>query len=107
MPSWPHAPTHQLGRAGAYMITGSTLRKEPLFKSATRLTFLCEQLVDLASHHGWKLEAWAVFPNHYHFVASVQEKAETLPRFIGHFHAVTAKTINDEDKTPGRKVWFQ
>ena len=46
-------------------------------------------------------------PSDYHFVARVQEKAETLPRFIGHFHAVTAKTINDEDKTPGRKVWFQ
>jgi len=107
MPNWPHAPTHRLDRAGAYMVTAATYRKEPLFKSAKRLTLVCEQLLDLAPQHGWKLEAWAVFPNHYHFVTIAEEKAETLPRFIGHLHTVTAKETNRQDETPGRKVWFQ
>jgi len=107
MPDWPHAPTHRLDSAGAYMVTAATYHKEPLFRSAKRLTLLCEKLLELAPQHGWKLEAWAVFPNHYHFVAIAKEKAETLPRLIGHLHTVTAKEINGQDETPGRKVWFQ
>jgi putative transposase len=89
------------------MVTAATYRKEPLFKPGKRLTMLCERLLELAAQHGWKLEAWAVFPNHYHFVATVEEKAETLPRLIGHLHTATARQINAEDETPGRKVWFQ
>ena len=95
-----------LDDSGAYMVTAGTYRKEPLFRSAKRLAFLCEQLLDLAAMHNWKMEAWAVFPNHYHFVAIAKEKAENLPRFIGHLHMVTAKEINGQDQTPGRKVWF-
>jgi putative transposase len=107
MPDWPHSPTHRLDSAGAYMVTAGTYRKQPLFGSAKRLTYLCETLLHLAPQHGWKLEAWAVFPNHYHFVAMSQQKASTLPKFIGHLHTVTAAEINRRDETPGRKVWFQ
>ncbi len=107
MPDWPHSPTHRLDRAGAYMVTAATYQKQPLFWSAKRLTYLCEALLHLAPRHGWKLEAWAVFPNHYHFVATSQRKAVTLPRFIGHLHTVTAREINLQDEIPGRKVWFQ
>ena len=82
MPNWPHGPTHRLGKAGAYMVTAATYQKQPLFCSAKRLTLLCEQLLNLAPSHGWKREAWAVFPNHYHFVAMTETKAETLPRLI-------------------------
>jgi putative transposase len=88
------------------MVTAATYRKEPLFRSAKRLTLLCEQLLELAPQHGWKLEAWAVFPNHYHFVAMSEEKAETLPRLIGRLHTVTAKEINRQDETAGRKSGF-
>ena len=104
MPDWPHAPTHLLDSAGAYMVTAATYRKQPFFASARRLTLLCEQLLDLASQHEWKLEAWAIFPNHYHFVATSEKGAKTLPRFIGQLHAVTAREINLQDETPGRKV---
>jgi putative transposase len=107
MPDWPHAPTHRLGSAGAYRVTAATHRKELLFRSAKRLTLLCEQLLELVPEHGWKLEAWAVFPNHYHFVGIAKEDAEMLPRLIGHLHTITAKEINGQDETPGRKVWFQ
>jgi REP element-mobilizing transposase RayT len=104
MPDWPHSPTHRLDSAGAYMVTAGTYRKQPLFGSAKRLTYLCETLLDLAPQHGWKLEAWAVFPNHYHFVATSQQKAATLAKFIGHLHTLTASEINRQDETPGRKV---
>jgi putative transposase len=107
MPDWPHSPTHRLDRAGAYMVTAATYQKRPLFGSARRLTYLYETLLDLAPRYGWKLEAWAVFPNHYHFVATSQEKAATLKRFISHLHTVTAKEINGQDQILQRRVWFQ
>jgi REP-associated tyrosine transposase len=107
MPDWPHSPIHRLDTAGAYMVTGATYQKRPLFRSAKRLSHLCDSLLDLAPLHGWKLQAWAVFPNHYHFVATSEQKAVTLPRFIGHLHTVTAKEINSRDEAPGRRVWFQ
>jgi putative transposase len=74
MPDWPHGPTHRLDSAGAYMVTAATYQKYPLFRSAKHLKYLCEALLDLAPRYGWKLEAWAVFPNHYHFVATCQGK---------------------------------
>jgi len=89
------------------MVTAATYQKRPLFRSAKRLTYLCEALLDLAPRYGWKLETWAVFPNHYHLVATAQEKTPTLPRFLGHLHTITAKEINGQDQAPGRKVWFQ
>ncbi|HKS83770.1 MAG TPA: transposase [Candidatus Acidoferrales bacterium] len=107
MPDWPHSPAHHLDEAGSYMITAATYQKQPLFRSAKRLTYLCETLLYLAATENWKLEAWAVFPNHYHFIAVSPNSAQTLPKFISHLHTVTAKTINQEDETPGRRVWFQ
>lgn len=107
MPHWPHSPAHRLDSAGAYMVTAATYQKRPLFCSAKRLTYLCETLLHLASLYGWKLETWAIFPNHYHFVATSQQKAVAWPRFIGHLHTATAREINRQDETPGRRVWFQ
>jgi putative transposase len=89
------------------MVTAGTYQKLPLFRSAARLAFLCDSLLSLASRYGWNLEAWAVFPNHYHFVASSPKNAAGLRTFISHFHTLTAKEINRKDRTPGRKVWFQ
>jgi putative transposase len=89
------------------MVTAATYQKRPLFRSGKRLTFLCQTLLSLAKKYGWKLEAWAVFPNHYHFIATSEQSARNLRAFIGNLHVVTAREINREDGTVGRKVWFQ
>lgn len=107
MLDWPHSPTHRLNEAGAYIVTASTYQKQPFFNSQKRLTYLCGALVDLAIRYGWKLEAWAAFPNHYHFIATCPGRVSTLAKLVRHLHAVTAKEINEEDDAAGRKVWFQ
>jgi putative transposase len=60
----------------------------------------------LAERYGWKLQAWAVFPNHYHFVG-VSEKPESLRRLVQYMHSASAKFVNQLDRTAGRKVWHQ
>ena len=107
MPDWPHSPAHRLDARSAYIVTAGTYQKQPFFRSRERLSYVCEALLKLSALYEWRLEAWAVFPNHYHFVASSPEKTSTLARFISHLHTTSAKEINRIDGAPARKVWFQ
>ena len=107
MQEWPHAPPHRLLEPGTYMVTASTYQKEHFFKGEDRLAFMQDSLLKYARDYGWKMEAWAVFPNHYHFIASCSEKPESLAAFVKVLHQTTARYINEVDKTPQRQVWFQ
>ena len=82
--TWPHAPTHHLSERGCFFVTG-------------------------ANDFAWQLEAWAVFSNHYHFIAHSPEadpNAGSLRDMLGILHVKTARWVNRLDKTPVRKVWF-
>jgi putative transposase len=56
--------------------------------------------------HRWELQAWAVMSNHYHFVG-VSEQPVSLPVLIRQLHSDTARELNRQDATPGRRVWFE
>jgi len=103
---WPHAPAHRLGVAGAFIVTAGTYKKEHLFQTSERLKYLTDALLTLAEEYGWRLQAWAVFSNHYHFVAESQQPA-SLKRLVQYLHSISAKHINLLDQMPGRKVWFE
>ena len=107
MDNWPHAPVHQLGEAGAFMVTAGTYRKEHFFKGGQRLSLLHDHLLALALRYGWQLQAWTVFSNHYHFVALSPENPASLRQFIAHLHSDTARMCNEMDGVVGRQVWFQ
>src|SRR5690348_15172951 len=98
---WPHAPAHRLREGGTYIITAGTYGKDPLFDSSERLTYVTNALMTLTEEYGWSLEAWAVFPNHYHFVGA-SKNPNTLRRLIQYLHSISAKFINLCDETPGR-----
>jgi putative transposase len=103
---WPHSPLHQLSEAGAFMVTSGTYKKLPHFHSAERLQLLTEALLELATKYSWNLQAWAVFPNHYHFI-SESKQPQNLRKFISHLHTQTASAVNRLDDTAGKKIWFQ
>ena len=106
---WPHAPTHQLSVRGTYFVTAATYEKAHLFRGADRLCVLHRGLLAVAEKFGWKLEAWAVFSNHYHFVAHsppTQADASSLPSMLSTLHVKTAEWINKLDRAAGRQVWF-
>lgn len=109
------------------MVTAGTYLKRPYYRGAERLRYLCEMLLGIAGEHKWQLQAWAVFPNHYHFVGIApapdakagsrddgslsQEVAPlrkgALVEFLKHLHSVTAIQVNRWDQSPGRQTWFQ
>ena len=107
MADWPHSPVHRLSQAGAYMVTCGTLYKHHHFSGNKRLSFLCESLLAVAAKYGWNLQAWAVFSNHYHFVALSPPDATNLRSFQNELHSQTATAANAQGGAPGRQVWYQ
>ena len=105
--NWPHAPKHWLFEPGIYMVTAGTYQKLPHLNSPARLDFFLESLFRYAKEFKWSLQAWAVLANHYHFIASSPPDPATLRKFLGKMHMKTAQELNQQDATPGRKVWFQ
>ncbi len=103
---WPHAPIHRISSDGIYMVTGATLHKDCLFPTDEKLGMLEHDLLTLAKQYEWQLEAWAVFANHYHFVARGHEEAKSLKKFLQHLHSNTARKVNELDHSAGRQVWF-
>jgi putative transposase len=103
---WPHAPMHRLSEHGTYMVTAGTLHKEHLFRGRDRLTLVESKLLAIAKQCGWQLEAWAVFSNHYHFVAHALAGCEKLDHVLKRLHGDTATTLNRLDHSPGREVWY-
>lgn len=106
---WPHAPTHQLASSGTFFVTGSTYLKHHHFRGAKRLQVLHRGLLKMADKYGWHLEAWAVFSNHYHFVAhspANQATAESLPAMLKELHQKAGLWVNRLDNAAGRQVWF-
>ena len=106
---WPHAPKHELSSGGTYFVTGSTYRKEHHFRTEERLDVLQRGLLKVAQDFGWRLEAWAVFSNHYHFVGHSPEganSAESLATMLKILHTKTGGWVNKLDNEEKRQVWF-
>lgn len=108
--TWHHAPEHRLYEAGTYMLTAGTYKKiHHLFSSERKDGFL-KLLFELAERFRWKLQAWAVLHNHYHFVAfsprEADDGAQSLRTLISELHRRSSRLWNREDQTPGRKVWY-
>jgi putative transposase len=106
MHQWPHAPSRAVHGPGTYIVTAATLHKEHFFKGAADLDLLHDSLLVTAEEFGWRLEAWAVFSNHYHFVGFCQDESR-LDAFTRKLHGLTAIQLNKRYGFSGRKVWFQ
>jgi putative transposase len=107
MNDWPHAPAHRLTEQGAYIVTCGTYHKTHHLRTAQRLTLVRSRLFEYAEEFGWRLQAWSVLSNHYHFVASSPEDPKSLRTMLSKLHTKTAIQLNEWDDAPGRRVWFE
>jgi putative transposase len=104
---WHHSPIHRFVPGRVYIVTGGTLHKEHFFQGADRLEFLQNSLLAILAKYQWLAQAWAVFINHYHFIAESLQTGVSLSTLINELHSVTASELNQLDGTIGRQVWFQ
>jgi len=92
---------------GFYFVTASTYHREKLFDSPEKLDAVTQLLVETAEKFGWSLRAWAVFSNHYHFLAQSPEgSGESLREWLSEFHRSSAIRINQMDSIEGRRIWM-
>ena len=105
MSDWHHAPPHRFQDAkSVYFVTGATYGRKHIFCSRDRLNSLRSRLFVQAEKHECWLQAWSLFPNHYHLVASAD--GEQLHAMLSRLHSESAIEMNQIDETAGRKVWF-
>lgn len=89
-------------------MTAGSYGKRHVFRGRKWLGYVHDRLLHWAERYGWRLEAWAVFSNHYHFVGRApadRTGGESLRGMLGMLHADTAAFVNGLDGHPGRKVW--
>ncbi len=101
-------PRTSCSTRGAYFVTAATYHKEHRFSGARRLRVLHRGLLTVARDFGWRMEAWAVFSNHYHFIAHAPptaKDASSLSKMLGVLHTKTSAWVNKLDGTANRKVW--
>ena len=106
---WHHAPTHHLSERGAYMVTCGTLGKEFVLNTDEKLEEFQSLLFKYAEKFGWRLQAWAVLGNHYHWIGNSpgeREDALSLRSMTAQLHEVSTKRLNRRDGTPGRRIWY-
>jgi len=104
---WPHAPTHLLSTRSTYFVTSATYEHAHYFAGAHRLKVLQRGLLTVMKRFNWQIEAWAVFSNHYHFVAKSprdEDDASNLSDMLSILHVKTAAWVNKLDEVPGREV---
>ena len=107
MTSWPHAPSKVVTHPGTYFITGSTYHKVHFFNSEEKLDYLHDSLLSLALELDWQLQAWAVFPNHYHSIGFSPDKEKAASELSKRLHGSTSRGLNETDGLTGRMVWYR
>jgi len=88
------------------MVTASTYRHVPFFNSAEKLDLLHTMLFQIFQEYDVRLQAWAIFPNHYHFIALLKDATQLSPA-IRRLHSKAALAVNAIDHAAGRRVFYQ
>ncbi len=105
--SWHHAPRHSTKGSGIYFITAATLHKEHFYRGHRRLDLLAKGVLAHVAEAGWRLDAWAVFSNHYHLVVGIPPDGSAVPNVLRTIHSELAQQVNALDDAQGRQVWYQ
>ena len=68
-----------------------------------------ETFFQLAEDFGWKLEAWAILSNHYHFIANIPpgpDGGNSVRKLVTKLHSFTTKELNLREGMSGRtRLW--
>jgi putative transposase len=101
-----HAPPHPFREAGTYMITAANYEHVPVMASPQRRTEFQEIMLNGLREIQAEIIGWAVLPNHYHVLASV-ESLDLVSSALKHVHGYTSRRWNLQDGLTGKRtVWY-
>lgn len=106
-----HRPFHIYDGCG-YFITGRCYERIAYFKTHERKQIFIKTFSRLSGEYQVGIIAWSLLSNHYHCIIRLSQtrtgdNRNILAEFFRHLHSQTASILNQEDQTPGRKVWYQ
>ncbi len=68
-----------------------------------------DTLFQFAQDFGWKLEAWAILSNHYHFIANIPaggDGGNSIRKLVTKLHSFATKELNRRKGLAGRtRLW--
>ena len=119
-------PHHMYIEGAYYFITGRCLEGIKYFNKKDNKIIFVSVLKNLQRELDIKIYSWVLLDNHYHILCTLGEltfstpsdkfyayknnvnsQQKTLVKFIKRLHSVTSLLLNKQEKTPGRKIWYQ
>ena len=104
-PDKPYHPPHYYADNRFYFITARTFNRRQVWRSDAAKRIFVKGLRSAVQDHGIPLYAWAILHEHHHLLIYVEKKPQ-LVSFIKRLHGSSAIQINKQDRTSGRKVWY-
>ena len=101
-----HSPPHFRGIHGFYLITSACYEHRHIFEHPDDLSYLAEEMLGVLQGSGITPQAWVFLPNHYHFLAEVDD-ISIISELLRLTHSRTATKINSRHQQRGRKVWYR
>lgn len=92
------------------MVTARSAEQRHLLAADEMKDWFQNTLFSIANEFGWKLEAWAILSNHYHFIGhsppTVEGAATSLGPMVRKLHSLATKELNRRDGESGRtRLW--
>ena len=101
-----HRPRHIYADDAIYGITAAVYNKERIINTPPKRIKLIKATREILTQFHYHLYAWVILPNHYHLLIKSNIGLD-LPVILNKIHAQYALWLNKEDKTKGRKIFYQ
>ncbi|MFH0952679.1 MAG: transposase [Patescibacteria group bacterium] len=88
-----------------YFLTARTIKGVKYFNGDYGKQLLLNVINTAIKMFNCKLSAWVILSNHYHLLMKVKS-GKNLPCLVGNIHANSSRLLNQEDKSLGRKIWW-
>ncbi len=104
-PNKPYHPPHYYADNRFYFITARTFNRRQIWRSDAAKRIFVTELRSAIQDYSIPLYTWATLHEHYHALIYIEQKTQLVP-FIKRLHGASAIQTNKQDRTPGRKVWY-
>jgi putative transposase len=102
----PHSPPHPVRDQPYYLLTATCYEHAKHMLNPDRRQRVLDALFKVFIEAGMEIMAWVILPNHYHLLVHVSD-FDLLGDLFRAVHGPASRDWNQEDRTPGRKVWYR
>ncbi len=101
-----HGPPH-FDAPGEYrIVTGACFEHKSILQGVERMEWFAGELLSCIQEIGSPCDAWVVLPSHYHLLVQIGDMKK-FSHQLGQLHGRTSYSMNKEDGTAGRRVWYR